>query len=359
MPVLELIQEVQRQREAKRDFIVPAGGMEAKWSKVDGRNAVVMTLDLEKPQDFLITSNGHQQLSNFTGIPRGYYDRMLEKNPDLLTKNINSWFDLDPLPRRLVRTLDNRIRALLSDRYQPYDNYPLAIMALKMINEKSAKIKSSNITEDKMILKATLPSLQAPDPGPRRVGQFIQAGVSISNSEVGLGSVRVDPLAYILACLNGMIGEHALRRRHLGRQFDVNDQAYEVITSETRKKAEEAFWMQVRDVLNSSFDEEQFLAMIKQMEDATEKEIPKGADIPAIVETTVKDYNLPVGLKEDILDSFIREGDLTQYGLMNALTGTANTQSNYDISTQLEKVGGKIVELKPTEWEVLVSKKVH
>ena len=36
-------------------------------------------------------------------------------------------------------------------------------------------------------------------------GDIVQSGVIISNSEVGLGSVNIQPLVYRLVCSNGMV----------------------------------------------------------------------------------------------------------------------------------------------------------
>ncbi len=346
-----MLAEVKRQREFKKDYIVPNTHMRAEFNPghtTESERGVVLTLDTNTGEKhFSLAKNGHQQLATYLNINKEYYDRMFEKNPDLLLTNINSWLEHDPEKARFVRTLDDKVRALLSPSYQVRDNDALAIMTLEMIKEKEARIRSSHIDENKIYIKTTLPELNLPDPGPRREGQLIEAGVVVSNSEVGLGSVRVDPMAYLLACLNGMVSGTALRKYHVGR-------AREVFSDETRKAEEETFWMQVRDVLNSSFDEERFTALVEQMKEAGEKEIPRTASIQGIVEKTVKDNGLPIGLTDDILNTFIADTDLTKYGLMNAVTNVANRQENYEVSTKLERTGGKVLEMSNRDWESLL-----
>ena len=72
----------------------------------------------------------------------------------------------------------------------------------------------------KRYIKAVNPRLQAevsPD-------DIVQAGVIISNSEVGLGSVSIQPLIYRLVCSNGMVvNEAAARRNHVGRVTDSEE----------------------------------------------------------------------------------------------------------------------------------------
>jgi hypothetical protein len=49
----------------------------------------------------------------------------------------------------------------------------------------------------------------------------VQAGVVISNSEVGQGTLSVQPLIYRLICRNGLIAaDRAMRKTHVGRMSD-------------------------------------------------------------------------------------------------------------------------------------------
>lgn len=48
-------------------------------------------------------------------------------------------------------------------------------------------------------------------------GDIVQAGILISNSEVGMGSVSVKPLIYRLVCTNGMVADVGVGKRHVGR----------------------------------------------------------------------------------------------------------------------------------------------
>jgi hypothetical protein len=49
-------------------------------------------------------------------------------------------------------------------------------------------------------------------------------------------------------------------------------------------------------------------------------------------------------MSSGILASLIRGGDLTQWGLVNAVTQTAHeVVTDYDRSTELEKIGGELL----------------
>jgi len=49
------------------------------------------------------------------------------------------------------------------------------------------------------------------------VGDVVQAGLVISNSEIGLGSLRVEPLVFQLVCKNGLISkDYTQKKYHIG-----------------------------------------------------------------------------------------------------------------------------------------------
>ena len=64
---------------------------------------------------FSITDNAHSQISQRLNIPLKYYKRMHSLAPDLLATNVNTWF-LEKPERRMIRILDGKARAYLSDR---------------------------------------------------------------------------------------------------------------------------------------------------------------------------------------------------------------------------------------------------
>ena len=52
-------------------------------------------------------------------------------------------------------------------------------------------------------------------------GDVVQAGVVVSNSEVGCGMLSVQPLAFRLVCSNGLIAsDRMLRKTHVGRSLE-------------------------------------------------------------------------------------------------------------------------------------------
>lgn len=86
----------------------------------------------------------------------------------------------------MLRTLDGQVRARLSDRYRRLDNYDLAVHVLPILKGlPELRFESVEPTETRMYIKCVTPQLKfemAP-------GDIVQAGIAISNSEVGQGTL--------------------------------------------------------------------------------------------------------------------------------------------------------------------------
>ncbi len=346
----ELAQELDRQNDAKRDFLADTRKMEVKVEapiqdpETGEPHGAVPKLHLGD-QSLSMTDNFGSQMSAKLRIPKQYYDRMRTSAPVLFAENVNHWLKTEP-EKRMVRTLDGSARAFLSDRYRALDNYDLLQTALPIVTEHKCEVISCEVTENRMYLKALIPGLEAAI----KVGDVVKAGIVISNSEVGAGSLRVEPFTYRLICTNGMISQSALRRYHVGRRngTDMQD-IMEVLSDKTKQISDAAFWMQVQDVIKAAFKRELFDAVIANLKAATER--PINGDPVAAVQLVKKNYGFTDEQGSAILKNLIKGGDLTQWGIANAVTATANTMSDYETATTFERTGGKIIELPQTDWK--------
>ena len=100
----------------------------------------------------------------------------------------------------------------------------------------------------------------------------MQAGFVISNSEVGLGSLRVEPLVFRLVCKNGLICKDlAQKKYHVGRQVNVSDDnAYKLYSDETLAQDDRAFFMKVQDVVRCAVDEARFALTVNKLRESTQ-----------------------------------------------------------------------------------------
>ena len=147
-------------------------------------------------------------MGTYLNIPWKYYERMCQENIGLLAQNVNTWLQKGP-EQRMIRTIDGRARAFLSNRYRRIDNIDIAQITLPIIEAMpDAIFESCNLSDDYMYIKVVNPRL-TDEVVP---GDIVQSGVVISNSETGQGAVCIQPLIYRLVCSNGMTVNEARAR---------------------------------------------------------------------------------------------------------------------------------------------------
>lgn len=333
----QLAVELDRQNRAKRDFVVNSTAMEM------GDNAFNFNLRGEtSTPSFDTTDLFHRQIGSVLNIPAKYYDLCRSEYPSLLAENVNGWLGRSE-KRHMIRTLDGTARAFLSDRYRRIDNFEIANAILPIIGEMpDARVESCEVTENRMYLKVVNPRLEA-DVVP---GDTVQAGIVISNSEVGLGSVSVMPLIFRLVCSNGMIVNDAGQRKyHVGRQ---NEEAWELFSDETLQADDAAFMMKLADIVRTAVDTAKFAVIVDKLREAVDAKFT--APVTSVVELTGRQYGFNKTESDGILQHLIKGGDLSLYGLSGAVTRTAADVDSYDRATALESAGWQIVTMAPQMW---------
>ena len=85
------------------------------------------------------------------------------------------------------------------------------------------------------------------------------------------------------------------------------------------------------------------------------REIPVTGDPVKAVEVLANRYMLNDTERAGVLWHLIVEGDLTAYGLVNAVTHYSQEVADYDRATDFEALGGKLIELPPSDWREVVT----
>jgi hypothetical protein len=342
----ELAIELERQNEVKRDYIANTSQMRMLVSEHDEHEETV--LSLPDIPNFTINGVAHEQIGMKLGIPSRYYNRMLEKEPELLATNVNRWFEKEP-ENRMIRTLDGKARAFLSDRYRRIDNHDIAMAVLPIIaGMEGVNVESCELTDKRMYLKVVNPRIQTEV----AKGDVVQSGILISNSETGLGAVSVMPLVFRLVCKNGMIANTAGKRsRHVGRSSEGEDN-FEIYRDETIIADDKAFVMKLQDTVRATADMVQFERIVSTMKIATDAKITNN-NVPAVVQLAAKSYGLFERESQSVLDHLIRGQELSLYGLANAVARHAQDVDSYDRSTELEMTAWQMMNMSRNEWTKL------
>lgn len=343
----QLAQALEEQKRSSKDFIVPT---ELLTAAVDRDNKVSLRFN---EQEFSPNTWSHSQLSSFGNIPKAYYDRISQENPDLLADNINHAIRMHPNESRLIRTVDGKARAVLSSRYRILDSHDMLESVFPLFMEKGLEVVSSELTDQRMFIKVLSPSLRSDITGK---GDMVQYGLTISSSDVGSGSVKVEPLVYRLVCLNGMISNTAFRKYHVGKN-QHEDSIQELLSDKTKAVSDAAFWMQVNDIIKHSLDPKNFETQVDRLRAAAGRKIDN-FDLPKVVELTMKTVGITGDVKKNSILSALASGNqgagLTQWGLINSFTAAAkDDRFSYEESIELERAGGSIIELSKSQWSTI------
>lgn len=343
----QLAEELTRRQALKKDYVVDT---EQLYLHTDGER-------LESAGRVLATAttpHAHGQVSTWSGIPKRYYDKMLDEDAALLSINVNRWLrDTERHTPRMIRTLDGTFRAFLSDRYRRIDNEQIAQAALEpmleMADRQELRVVSCDVTDQKLYIQAIFPRLE----GEVKVGDAVQAGIIIRNSEIGAGALDIRPLLYRLVCLNGMvvpddINQAKLRRSHVGRRVEAQED-FSIYTDETVQSDDRALMLKIRDTVTAMTDPERFDSILGRMKQAASSaEVANPSEAVAAVTQALQ---LPDSRRVPILEALIRGADYTQWGMANAITQQAHAAEDYDTSVELEQLGGQVITLDPSQWQ--------
>lgn len=369
MKLQDLLREVIRQQEVKRDFTASTQDnvrLDIDRSAFDveveaGHDPLRLILLKEGAgalERFTLSENAHRQIAGRLSIPWKYYGRLLADHPDLIQAQVNALFEREP-ESRLLRVLDGQVRAFLSDRYLRLDNdavlEEVAPLLMESTERGDLRVMSSNVGPDKMHVKAIFTDDSLAHEVARAHGEprIIRPGFRLSNSETGNGSLNVEGFFYDAYCTNGCVwgiqDTFQFRRNHLGGRL-IEGEGFEVISRETRELENGAILSAVRDCMAAVSQPENVARLADQLRRAAESDKvqhPTGA-----IDLAVKELDLRESDRTAILETFLRDGDFSQYGLAAAVTERANNaeQVDYSRACELENIGAQILTLGMRGW---------
>lgn len=358
--IRELANEIYRQQNAKRDFVAPTekASVVAEFAATAEHEEELRRVKIDlADKSFTVGDVAHTQIREHTGIPAAYYDKLRREAPDLYCQNVNHWFTHDSKPR-MFRTLDGRLRAFLSDRFNiSLENGDLAEAAIPALIDGQVEIISCEITEKRLYIKAVDKRINLDIPFGHKLGdgshKFFDTcspAIIISNSEVGLGRLSVETALWTHMCTNLAIAkQRSLARHHIGARHEIaGDDIREMLSDDTKKKTDIATLAQIGDVVKGAFDKAKFASLVDKVRVMADDEIKKPLEV---VELTARRFSLNDTEKGSVLEHLIKGADLSRYGLFNAITRASADVESYDRATEMERMGGEIIDLPASEWK--------
>jgi hypothetical protein len=337
------------------------------------------------------TKVADEGISAKLGINLAYLRRLREQRPDLWDANVNGWLHGDDLAGYpaddrtfLVRLFQadgdglGVARALLSDSYKVIDNLDALMATLDGIRLAGTDVEFDglDLTERRLYARVVAPQIRtyAPallagyrspfggevylpgrnwtpeqaraaaardghgyEPGTEPV---LFAGFVIANSEVGDGAWSITPRIVAEICGNGLqITADVARAVHLGSRHEEGVVRY---TADTLEKELALITARARDAVSTFLSPDYLLAKVT--------EIQRKAAVPVRrPEETVRQVAKAVKFSDEMADAilahFVRGGQLTAGGVMQAVTSVAQTLDDADTAHDLESQALRVMEL--------------
>lgn len=342
-----LYTQLKEQRDRKVDLIVPARDLCSNQGVIKVRNAGEPTLTDTgvTPTHLSLTPSNvfDEGLSAKLGVPRAYLRTMRDNGwYDLVDANVNRLLhghegvrEADAR-RFLVRTFKGEgntgyARAFLSDSYKTIDNWDIlgsVIQGMSAAGLDSNVVHSADLTDRRMYVKIVVPEINvlAPDllkdyrsPFSGRRGAdnpVVFAGFVIGNSETGNGSFFIRPEIQIQVCDNGMtIKQDVVSKRHLGSK--IEDDGVIRYSDETMKKNLELIQLQTRDAIRTFLDVDYMRRVVNRITEQAGAPVDKPQEI---FTRLVKRDAFGKDDMDGLMEAFVKGGDMTRGGVMNAIT---------------------------------------
>ncbi|WP_307783397.1 DUF932 domain-containing protein [Streptomyces sp. MBT53] len=347
----DLLQILERDQDAKIDLVAPASAISA----VDGNLTVTGMEPVLTPSGvtqadgaYRPTAVADEGIADKLKIPTAYLRRMRAEAVDLYDLNVNGWLQKDPTRRFLLRAFKGEpgvLRAWLSDGYKIIDHLDMLTAVLAGIEESGhpVKITGADLTERRMIVRVESEHVEALAPELLRgyrspfTGQsgdqlpIVSAGFVLTNSEVGSGKYAITPRIVVRVCGNGMtITKDAFGKVHLGARMD---QGIVRFSEDTQEKNLALITAQTRDAVATFMNRDYVERKLADIQREAGREITSPTEA---VELVAKQLRFSDSVRESVFSHFIRGGQTTAGGIMQAITATAQTLDDGDAAYELE-----------------------
>ncbi|MGW3313920.1 DUF932 domain-containing protein [Streptomyces sp. NPDC001073] len=347
----DLVQLLERDQDAKIDLVAPASAISA----VDGNLTVTGMEPVLTPTGvtqadgaYRPTAVADEGIADKLKIPTAYLRRMRAEAVDLYDLNVNGWLQKDPTRRFLLRAFKGEpgvLRAWLSDGYKIIDHLDMLTAVLAGIEESGhpVKITGADLTERRMIVRVESEHVEALAPELLRgyrspfTGQtgdqlpIVSAGFVLTNSEVGSGKYAITPRIVAQVCGNGMtITKDAFGKIHLGARMD---QGIVKFSEDTQEKNLSLITAQTRDAVATFMNRDYVERKLADIQREAGREITSPAET---VELVAKQLRFSDSVRESVFSHFIKGGQTTAGGIMQAITATAQTLDDGDAAYELE-----------------------
>lgn len=362
-----IAEELKRQRDARNDFVIDTSDLQLRPDeegnpRLYGNSSAA---DFIPRAGYPLLDQAFTQLCQKAhpgGIPTKFARRAWEHNSRRFSDFITNLLADEP-KRRLVRVLDDKVRAFLGQNYKAIGSLEIATFALQQAEEHNALPIEASITDKHMRLRfvsrEVVEKLErvrdesqhgwfagglGSQDALRKVaaqhwgdlpGDRAHPAVSFRNSETGHGGADADGGLLLGCCFNLAWVVRGVHEVHIGEKLDEG-----IFTEATIRKHADLVQAKIKDFTKAHFDKEKFAALIAKMGDAVEHQVKA----PSVALRVAIEASGALGDEDlDQLLNYVSEqpGRSTVFNIGQAVSRFAQDQGP-DSGEELEWLAGRI-----------------
>lgn len=223
----DLRNEAQTIKENSKDYVLDPGDM--RFDVEGGIPWLKFSSESEENED-PIKSFALGQLCEKLRIPARYINRCIEEDPDLASRNINTWLEKYE-ESFFVRTTYDKVKGVLSTKYSPYDSNLILDDVDTVLDQYSSILQDSidGVHVSQAYLTPEELQLRLISNRPLDIDEEekdeLYPGVTILSSDVGKHGLSAKMFIYKKVCTNGLmvpinIISHGYSHIHMGVNSD-------------------------------------------------------------------------------------------------------------------------------------------
>ncbi len=260
---------------------------------------------------YALSDHATSQLCQRLEIPTPYFRRL----PGEMKATVAN-YDLGRSQDRayLLRGKGEWVRAFLSADYKAYDNKQITETVQFLLGNGAITIKDFVLEETNLYMK--LVSEEIVDHT-----ADLKAGIMISNSEVGLGSVSVEPFVFRRPCTNDLVicTEKSFRHAHI--HFSANE-----------------FNHRMAEGISHSF--EVASVMMDRYLKTHAEPVPEPLEV---IRKLAQERQMSQKFTDQVVSGYLAEPEATRFGVINAFTRAAQGLAPIQ-RIEMERFAGTLLE---------------
>lgn len=277
-----------------------------------------------------LTRHSLRQLCSLIDVPTRYAEKCAGVHEDwatnLILQNMNEWLLRNKRENALIREYDKSVRGILSDRYTTFDAPDVMLGVNTGFSQFHDDYSVEGYTVNPEMLHIRVVK-KSPVPG---LNEDLYAGVVISSSDVGRGSISIGYFLFKQICTNGLIVRRAagtrFRQVHMG---NIDEIAFAVETA-------------IAGIADYERNVSEYVKKGRKINLTHILKNPDSSDYEALFRNVKAHTGLPSKAVEQVFDVAMVGYEPTMWGIVNAITDQAQSYT-LDRRLILEEAAGRLL----------------